>query len=294
MKRIIVALAAPALVAAFVIAAGCASLATPEAPSSGSPAPAGASAAVAVSQQVKDGAALYVGFACIRCHAPNGVGGVPNRLNVGGDDTIPALNNTYRDPSEQFHNAVQITQVMYQGSILSSKPGVINMPSWKGVINQAQANAIAAYILAGFPQVSGVAYDADPASASDIYTAFACITCHGQVGGAGASPPPAPNPLSPDKAVPLLRNPADDVTPADMLTTIMAGSIPPPGKVGEILMPAWGQILSSQQVAKVLRYIPDGPRGKALPAPPAASPLPLAGSAAASSAGASPAASSSP
>ena len=294
MKRIIVALAAPALVAAFVIAAGCASLATPEAPSSGSPAPGATSAAVAVSQQVKDGAALYVAYACIRCHAPNGVGGVPNRLNVGGDDTIPALNNAYRDPSEQFHNAAAITQVMMQGSIISSKPGVINMPSWKGVINDAQANAIAAYILAGFPQVAGLAYDANPASASDIYTAFACVSCHGQVGGASASPPPAPNPLSPDKAVPLLRNPADNVAPADMLATIMAGSIPPPGKVGEILMPAWGQILSSQQVAKVLRYIPDGPKGKALPAPPAASPLPLAGASAAASAGASPAASSSP
>jgi len=182
---------------------------------------------------------------------------------------------------------------MMQGSILSHKPGVINMPSWKGVVNSAQAGAIAAYILAGFPQVTGVAYDANPATAADIYSAFACISCHGQLGGASASPPPAPNPLSPDKAVPLLRNPADNVTTADMLSTIMAGSIPPPGKVGEILMPAWGQILSTQQVAKILPYIPDGPKGKALPAPPSASPLPLAGGSATSATGA-PAASASP
>ena len=293
MKRTIVALAAPALVAAFVIAAGCASLATPEAPSSGSPSPGATSGAVAVSQQVKDGAALYVAFACIRCHAPDGVGGVPNRLNVGGDDTIPALNNAYRDPSEQFHNAAQITTVMFEGSILSHKPGVINMPSWKGVVNDAQASAIAAYILAGFPQVSGVSYDANPASASDIYTAFACITCHGQVGG-NATPAPAPNPLSPDKAVPLLRNPGDNVTIPDMRTTIMDGSIPPPGKTGELLMPAWGQIMSSQQVAKILPYIQDGPNGKSLPAPPAAPTLPLSGASASPAAGASPAASSSP
>ena len=295
MKHLIVALAAPVVVAALVVAAGCASLATPEAPSSGSPAPgATGGAAVAVSQQVKDGAALYVAFACVRCHSPNGVGGVPNRLNVGGDDTIPALNNAFRDPSEQFHNAAAITQVMMQGSIISKKPGVINMPSWTGVVNEAQANAIAAYILAGFPQVSGIAYDANPASAADIYTAYACITCHGQVGGASATPASAPNPDSPDKVVPLLRNPADNVTPADMLATIMQGSIPPPGKVGEILMPAWGQILSTQQVAKVLAYIPDGPRGKSLPAPAAASPLPLASGAATPAAGASPATSSSP
>jgi mono/diheme cytochrome c family protein len=293
MKRIIVALAAPALVAAFVVAAGCASLATPEAPSSGSPATGGTSAAVAVTQQVKDGASLYVAFACVRCHAPNGVGGVPNRLNAGGDDTIPPLNNAFRDPSEQFTNAAQITTVMTEGSILSKKPGVINMPSWKGVVNDAQASAIAAYILAGFPQVSGVAYDADPASAADIYTAFACISCHGQV-GANATPAPAPNPLSPDKAVPLLRNPGDNVTIADMSATLTDGSIPPPGKTSEILMPAWGQLLSTQQLAKILPYIQDGPKGKALPAPPAATTLPLASGSSAVSASGSPAASSSP
>ena len=232
-------------------------------------------------------------FACIRCHAPNGVGGVPNRLNVGGDDTIPALNNAFRDPSEAFHNAAQITQVMSEGSIVSNKPGVINMPSWKGVANDAQAGAVAAYILAGFPQVSGVAYDADPATAADIYSAYACITCHGQV-GANASPAPAPNPLSPDKAVPALRNPGDNVPQAEFLTTIMEGSIPPPGKVSELLMPAWGQIMSSQQVAKVLKYIPDGPKGKALPAPAAAPALPLASGAASPATSGSPATSSSP
>jgi len=287
MRRTILALGLPALAAALVIAAGCASLATPEAPSSGSPSTGGASATTAVGQQVKDGAALYVAFACIRCHGPNGVGGVPNRLNVGGDDTIPALNNAYRDPSEQFHNALQITQVMMQGSILSHKPGVIDMPSWKGVVNDAQASAIAAYVLAGFPQVAGVSYDADPASASDIYTAFACITCHGQVGGASATPKPAPNPLSPDKAVPLLRNPADNVTLADMRATILDGSIPPPGKVGEVLMPAWGQILSTQQLAKILPYLVDGPAGAKLPAPPTAPYLPLASGSSASGSSAS-------
>jgi len=288
MRRTVLALGLPALAAALVIAAGCASLATPEAPSSGSPSPGATGATSSVTQQVKDGASLYVAFACIRCHGPNGVGGVPNRLNVGGDDTIPALNNAYRDPSEQFHNAAQITQVMMQGSILSKKPGVINMPSWKGVVNDAQANAIAAYVLAGMPTVSGVTYDANPASASDIYTAFACITCHGQV-GANATPGPAPNPLSPDKAVPLLRNPADDVTLADMRTTILDGSIPPPGKPGEVLMPAWGQILSTQQLARILPYIVDGPAGAKLPAPLAFAAPPLAGGATSS-----PAASASP
>ena len=117
-----------------------------------------------MSQQVKDGGQLYVDLACVRCHAPNGVGGIPNRLNVGGDSTIPPLNNPYRDETEQFRTAVQITQVLDEGSIVSKKPGVINMPSWKGVITTAQADALAAYILAGLPN-AGAAYDADPAEA---------------------------------------------------------------------------------------------------------------------------------
>ena len=242
-----------------------------------------------MSQQVKDGGQLYVDLACVRCHAPNGVGGIPNRLNVGGDSTIPALANPYRAEDEQFRTAVQITQVLDEGGIVSKKPGVINMPSWKGVINTAQADALAAYILAGLPN-TGAAYDADPAKASDIYSAYACIDCHGQV-GLNATPPPAPNPKTEDKTVPGLRNPDDPVPMSELRSVLMEGSIPDPGTKGVIFMPAWGQILSTDQVDTILPYIVDGPKANKLPAPPPATPLPLAGGA---SGGASPSASGSP
>jgi mono/diheme cytochrome c family protein len=256
--------------------AGCASLATPEAPSSSSPATSGGVAAN-VSQQVKDGAQLYIDLACVRCHAPSGVGGIPNRLNVGGDSTIPPLNNQFRDKTEQFTAAPQITQVMNEGAILSKKPGVINMPSWKGVVNAAQADAVAAYILAGFP-IAGATYDPDPAKAPDIYGAFACIDCHGQVGQEGA-----PNPLTADKAVPGLRNPDDAVPMSELRDVLMNGSIPAPGTKGVIFMPAWGQILSQDQVATILAYSVDGPKANHLPPPPAATALPLSGGSAAAS-----------
>jgi mono/diheme cytochrome c family protein len=272
-------LLALALALALVGAAGCASLATPEAPGSGSPTP--GATTVAVSQQVKDGAQLFVDFACVRCHAPDGVGGIPNRLNKGGDDTIPPLNNVYREASEKFTNAAQITTVLQEGLVITKKPGVINMPSWKGVINDAQANAIAAYILAGFPH-TGVEVDLNPAKASDIYTAYACIWCHGQV-GPNATPPPAPNPASADKEVPFLRNPDDSATLAEFVDFIMLGSVTDPGAKGELLMPAWGQILSTQQVKTILPYIQDGPKANTQPPPPAAPTLPLAMGAASSS-----------
>ena len=287
MKPVLLGIGAAFVAAAVLVAGGCGSLATPEAPGSGSPA-ASSGGVVKVSQQVKDGAQLYVDLACTRCHAPDGVGGIPNQLNVGGDSTIPPLNNAYRDKSEQFTNAQQITQVVMDGSILSKKPGVINMPSWNGVINDAQASAIAAYVLAGFPH-TGATYDPDPAKPADIYAAYACIDCHGQV-GANASPPPAPNPKTADKAVPGLRNPDDNVPLSELRSVIMDGSIPDPGTTNVVFMPAWGQILSVDQVNAILPYIVDGPKAKKLPAPAAATPLPLAGSAGA----ASPSASSSP
>ncbi len=291
MRKILAPGLGAAVLGALATVAACASLATPEAPSTASPSP-GATAPANVSQQVKDGATLYVGFACVRCHAPDGVGGIPNRLNVGGDDTIPPLNNTYRDASEQFANAQQITQVMMEGSVVSKKPGVINMPSWKGVVNDQQAAAIAAYILAGFPH-TGATWDADPAKPSDIYTAYACIQCHGQV-GPNQSPTPAPNPDSADKTVPLLRNPDDDASLAEFMDFIMNGSVTAPGKKGELLMPAWGQIMSTQQVQAILPYIQDGPKAKTLKPPPAYAPLPLASGAPSAAASGSPSASSSP
>jgi mono/diheme cytochrome c family protein len=271
MKRVLFGAMLAALLPGLVVASGCASLATPEAPGSGSPGAAGSAAPV--SQQVRDGAQLYVDFACTRCHAPDGVGGIPNRLNVGGDSTVPPLSNAYRSTSEQFRTPVQITQVMTDGSILSKRPGVINMPSWKGVIGSAQADAIAAY-------------DPDPVKAPDIYSAYACIDCHGQVGQDGA-----PNPLTADKSVPGLRNPDDNVPLSELRSVIMEGSIPAPGTKGVIFMPAWGQILSLDQTNTILPYIADGPKATTLPAPPTATPLPLASTPAA---GASPSASGSP
>ena len=162
-------------------------------------------------------------------------------------------------------NAPQITQVLEEGGIVSKKPGVINMPSWKGVINDAQANAIAAYILAGFPN-TGATYDPDPAEAADIYSAYACIDCHGQVGGT-STPSPAPNPKTADKVVPALRNPDDPVPMSELRSVLMEGSIPDPGTKGVIFMPAWGQILSIDQVNTILPYIADGPMPTPLPAP---------------------------
>jgi mono/diheme cytochrome c family protein len=154
-----------------------------------------------------------------------------------------------------------------EGAIISSKPGVINMPSWKGVMSDAQASAIAAYALAGFPHV-GPEIDFNVAKASDIYSDYACIVCPGQVGQKGA-----PNPLaSGEKEVPGLRNPADTASLAEFTDFLMNGSVVK-GKKGVLFMPAWGQILSVRQLKTVLPYIQDGAKARQLPAPPSPEPL---------------------
>ena len=265
MRRTVLGLAIVVATVATVV--GCGSLATPEAPNTASPA-AGTAAAPEANQQVTDGATLYVQFSCVRCHAADGTGGVPNQLNVGGDDTIPPLNNAYREKGEEFTSPVQITDVLMTGDVITAKPGVINMPSWKGVMSPAQADAIAAFILAGFPHV-GPAIDFNVAKASDIYTAYGCIICHGQVTKPGVA-----NPFSAgEKEVPGLRNSDDDASLAEFRDYLMNGSVIK-GKKGVLFMPAWGQILSTQQMAKILAYIEDGPAAaKKLPPPPQAEPL---------------------
>ena len=79
--------------------------------------------------------------------------------------------------------------------------------------------------------------------------------------------------------MPALRNPGDNVPLSEFRTVLMDGSIPEPGTKGVIFMPAWGQILSIDQLNAILPYIVDGPAAKKLPAPPPASPLPLSGAA---------------
>ena len=98
--------------------------------------------------------------------------------------------------------------------------------------------------------------------------------------GGTSSPSPAPNPKTADKVVPALRNPDDNVPLSELRSVLMEGSIPDPGTKGVIFMPAWGQILSVDQVNTILPYIVDGPAAnEAAARRPPASPLPLAGGA---------------
>ena len=118
-----------------------------------------------------------------------------------------------------------------EGSIVSKKPGVINMPSWKGVINDAQADAIAAYILAGFPH-TGATYDPDPAKAERHLHRLRLHRLPRPGRAQRSRRRRRPTPKTADKAVPALRNPDDDVPLSELRSVIMDGLDPGPRHEG--------------------------------------------------------------
>ena len=144
------------------------------------------------------------------------------------------------------------------------------MPSWKGVMSDAQASAIAAYVLAGFPHV-GPEIDFNVAKASDIYSAYACIVCHGQV-GAKASPAPAPTRRCQRRCL-QLRNPGDTASVAEMLGLHHERVGHCARQEGRAAHAGLGPDPLTQQVKALLPYIQDGPKARQLPPPPSPEPL---------------------
>jgi mono/diheme cytochrome c family protein len=88
-----------------------------------------------------EGSVLYVGYGCINCHGPNGLGGVPNPLSP--DRTIPPLSG--QDFRHQFDTDQKIIDVIRSGSVIGKAP-IVSMPHWGGIIPQPQLEALVAYL----------------------------------------------------------------------------------------------------------------------------------------------------
>jgi mono/diheme cytochrome c family protein len=87
------------------------------------------------------GSVLYVGYGCINCHGPNGLGGVPNPLSP--DKTIPPLSG--QDFRHEFNTDQKIIAVIQSGSVIGKAP-IVSMPHWGGIIPQPQLEALVAYL----------------------------------------------------------------------------------------------------------------------------------------------------
>lgn len=207
------------------------------------------------SASVKSGANLYVQYACIKCHGPNGTGGVGNPL-LG--QPIPALNHTTLTGSG---GKTTILGFLTNGIILTGgqSTGVINMPSWNGILTTKQMNDLADYIQAGTPDLK--VQPLPESTGPEIFRAYACNKCHGEYGKGGVVNVGAPRGFG-DHYVPTLSaaNYAKDTT--DYHDILTKGSIIhdgfPQGAPKTLLMPAWGHILSNTKLTTLLSYLRNG------------------------------------
>jgi mono/diheme cytochrome c family protein len=197
-----------------------------------------------VSPQVAAGAHTFVQFGCVQCHGPQGHGGV--------DPAVPALKTV-----GQALTVAQLTHIINHGLGESANPKQPYMPVWGEVISKTQVANLVAYIRAGLPPVADTQPVSVPAgqgsavAGAALYVRYGCINCHGPNGLGGV-----PNPLSPDKTIPVLSGQAfrqQFNTDAKIAAVIRSGSVI--GRAPIVSMPHWGGILSDQQIADLIAYL---------------------------------------
>lgn len=197
-----------------------------------------------VSPAVAAGAHTFVQFACAQCHGADGRGGV--------DPAVPALKVV-----GQTLTAAQLRHIINHGLGESANPTQPYMPVWGEVISKTQVANLVAYIRAGLPPVADtqpvpVPQNQGPAVAgAALYVRDGCINCHGPNGLGGV-----PNPLSPDKTIPVLSGQAfrqQFNTDAKIAAVIRSGSVI--GRAPIVSMPHWGGILADRQIAELVAYL---------------------------------------
>jgi mono/diheme cytochrome c family protein len=197
-----------------------------------------------VSPPVAAGAHTFVQFGCVDCHGMQGRGGV--------DPAVPALKTVGASLT-----AAQLRHIIDHGLGESANPKQPYMPVWGEVISKTQVANLVTYLRAGLPAVA----DTQPVSVPSgqgaavagaaLYVRYGCVNCHGPNGLGGV-----PNPLSPDKTIPVLSGQAfrhQFNTDAKIAAVIRSGSVI--GKAPIVSMPHWGGILSKQQIAELIAYL---------------------------------------
>jgi mono/diheme cytochrome c family protein len=201
-------------------------------------------AGTSVSPVVAAGAHTFVQFACSQCHGPQGQGGVspyvPDLTTIGKTLTV-----------------AQLSHIINHGLGESANPTKPYMPVWGEVLSTTQVNNLVSYIRAGLPAVS----ENDPVAipqgqgaavaGAALYVRYGCINCHGPNGLGGV-----PNPLSPDKTIPVLSGQAfrqQFNTDAKIAAVIRSGSVI--GKAPIVSMPHWGGIIPAADVNALIAYL---------------------------------------
>ncbi len=97
----------------------------------------------AVSEPRAKGESIYVRAGCVACHGPAGRGGHPNPGAHGG--VIPAL-----APLMGTYTAGELKAKLKKGvvpEVHDGPPAEVVMPGWEGLLDEAELDALAAYLL---------------------------------------------------------------------------------------------------------------------------------------------------
>jgi len=197
-----------------------------------------------VDPQVAAGAHDFVNFACAQCHGLDGRGGV--------SAYVPSLTTVGK-----VLTATQLEHIINHGLGESKNPTHPYMPVWGEVISARKVSDLVSYIRAGLPKVP-TATPIDVPSGQGLavkgqalYTLYGCINCHGPNGLGGV-----PNPLSPDKSIPVLSGSAfrqQFNTDQKIKAVIVSGSVI--GRAPIVSMPHWGGVIPSDRLNALVAYI---------------------------------------
>jgi mono/diheme cytochrome c family protein len=210
---------------------------------SGGPAPQ-SGASTSIDPHVAAGAHDFVQFACAQCHGPQGRGGVSS--------DVPTLTGVAKQLTPS-----RLRSIIDHGLGESQNPTKPYMPVWGEVISKQQVSDLISYLRAGLPAVPTAEPAAIPqgqglaVEGATLYVTYGCVNCHGPNGLGGV-----PNPLSPDKTIPVLSGQGfrhQFNTDAKIAAVIRSGSVI--GRAPIVSMPHWGGILSNQQIADLIAYL---------------------------------------
>ena len=170
----------------------------------------------------------------------------------GVDPAVPALKTVGASLT-----AAQLRHIIDHGLGESANPKQPYMPVWGEVISKTQVANLVSYVRAGLPAVPDTQPVVVPqgqgaaVAGAALYVRYGCVNCHGPNGLGGV-----PNPLSPDKTIPVLSGQAfrhQFNTDAKIAAVIRSGSVI--GRAPIVSMPHWGGILSDAQIAQLIAYL---------------------------------------
>ncbi len=200
--------------------------------------------------EVVKGAKLYVDYACVQCH---GLGGRGRGSLQASEPSLTSdeFKRTFPKGDARYDEA--LVNVIRNGAIIDEGRAA-SMPAWNGVLSDDDMRNIVAYIRAGLPVVDSTIPRAG--TGEEVYIAFACVKCHGELGKGGVRNVAASTPdLQTISALggPDFKKKFD--SSEKIRAVVLNGRLVDGGRPGVVYMPAWGKIGTADQIEKVMQYI---------------------------------------